>query len=83
MGLSLTNILGLVINTTQLTILLITSRHGQYRKHLSSVAVTLLRSCLLGFPLLLYPIVTLEICLFAEPLLSNDCYIFAYSAVVA
>jgi hypothetical protein len=32
--------------------------------------------------LLLFPIVAVQTCLFTKPLLSNDCYIFAYIAVV-
>jgi hypothetical protein len=32
---------------------------------------------------LLYAIVIVETCLFAKPLLSNGCFIFAYIAVVA
>jgi hypothetical protein len=32
---------------------------------------------------LLFPIVAVQTCLFAKPLLSNGCYIFAYIAVVA
>jgi hypothetical protein len=53
------------------SVLLITSRHGPHRKHRSIVPVPSLRSCLLGFPLLLYPIVAVETCLFAKPLLTT------------
>jgi hypothetical protein len=34
-------------------------------------------------PVLLYPVVAMETCLFAEPLLSNDCCMFAYLAIAA
>jgi hypothetical protein len=34
-------------------------------------------------PLLLYPNVAVETCLFEKPLLGNGCCIFAYLAVVA
>jgi hypothetical protein len=34
-------------------------------------------------PLLLFPIVAVQTCLFAKPLLSNGCCIFAYLVVVA
>jgi hypothetical protein len=59
---------------------LLTSQYGPRRKHFSAVAVPLLRSCLFGFPLLLYPIVA--VLFFAEPLLRHGSYIFAHSAAV-
>jgi hypothetical protein len=72
------------LNSTQLishwlTVLLVTSWHGLHRKHRFSISVPLFCSCLLGFPLLLYPIVAMAMCLFAELLLSNGCCMFAYS----
>jgi hypothetical protein len=50
-------------------ILLITPLHGLHRRH--------------PYPLLLYPIVAMETCLLAEPLLSNGCCTTPYVAVVA
>jgi hypothetical protein len=54
---------GLSYRNSRLTdsrlLLLITSRHELRGKH--------------RFPLLLYPIAAMETCLFAKPLLSNDC----------
>jgi hypothetical protein len=52
-----------------------------HRKRHSSVAVPFLHSCVLGFILLLYLIIAVETCFLAEPLLSDGCRVFAYSAV--
>jgi hypothetical protein len=84
--LSLTHSLTNQLNSTQLTLTNCPAYNisvQPQRKHRSSVAVPLLRSCLLGFTLLLYPIIVVEICFLAEPLLSNGCCVIAYSAVVA
>jgi hypothetical protein len=59
----------LVSCTILTTVPVITPQHGPHRKHLSSVAVPLLRSCLLGFPCDCYSACLLERWL----LLSNGC----------
>jgi hypothetical protein len=59
------------------------SQHGPQRKHCSSVAVQLLRSCLLGCPHDHYSGTACQWSLFAEPVLSNSCCIVAYFVVVA
>jgi hypothetical protein len=59
----------------------ISARNAQKTPFLGCCAILAFVS--VGVPISFYPILSVETWLFAEPLLSNDCCIFAYLAIVA